>query len=323
MNNQYDELFDKLILPQVDNFMPDDSYFQSKATPLKKAAVIREEHRKQFIEQLKMNDLRHHLEEAEQLIRKDLSKLISEVQVKQVFKEMDGAPKHFVKYAKSYQKESGVEVPLMLEQLKDKTNPDLKQIYEMAVDCIQNKNYSEASSLLHFLITTTSDKKDTKTTKKLRTKAKHYMQAKLDKIQPIEEKLFLLQHAFGYSDNTLLHIYELAVDCIQNQKYKEATSLLYYLAILAPDIPGYWLGLGVCLQAINEDQEALDVFDVVKNIQKHNPAPYIYSAEIYIKLHDNKKADKELHHAEDLIQEAKPEDRNLYNNLKNNLLASK
>ncbi|MBS0654407.1 MAG: tetratricopeptide repeat protein [Verrucomicrobia bacterium] len=51
---------------------------------------------------------------------------------------------------------------------------------------------------------------------------------------------------FGFSDDTLLHMYDLANSLVNKGKYDNASDLFRLLTILAPHVTSYWIGLGFC-----------------------------------------------------------------------------
>ncbi|MBA3238746.1 MAG: hypothetical protein H0T62_10440 [Parachlamydiaceae bacterium] len=106
-------------------------------------------------------------------------------------------------------------------------------------------------------------------------------------------KPILFQEMFGYSDETLLHSYDLASKLVEKKNYDDANDIFVFLTILAPHVSGYWIGQGVCLQALDKHIEALMVFKVAKYLNPNDPFPAAYSIESYTHLRDFTSAHQE------------------------------
>lgn len=121
-------------------------------------------------------------------------------------------------------------------------------------------------------------------------KSSDHLMAYIESANQAEEKFVSFQDIFGWSDETLLHLYDFASHLIRTGKIAEANDLFLFLTTLSPQIASYWIGQGVCLQALKQYEEALAVYDAAKFLNNSDPLPYAYSMEIYQIL---KKTDKE------------------------------
>lgn len=117
-------------------------------------------------------------------------------------------------------------------------------------------------------------------------------------IETIEEKSddkpILFQEMFGLSDDTLIQIYDLAVDLVKKGNYKDALTLFVFLTTLAPHVPSYWIAQGACLQALDRHEEAVAIFGAAKFLNPQDPAPLAYSIESYLILKEKEKVKEEL-----------------------------
>jgi len=111
---------------------------------------------------------------------------------------------------------------------------------------------------------------------------------------------------WNISDETLHHIHHFANGLIQRKQYEDAHDVLSFLVTLAPDISRFWSCRALCLQAMNKQDEALQVLQVAKILAPDDPVPMIYSCNGYLHLKDKKKATEELKMLESCL-DAHPE----------------
>ncbi len=123
------------------------------------------------------------------------------------------------------------------------------------------------------------------------------------------EKPILFQEMFGLSDDTLLKVYELAVNLVKQEYYDDANTLFVFLATLAPHVPSYWIAQGACLQALGRHEEAVSVFSAAKFLNPSDPAPSAYSIESYQILKDQDKAKLELSLLKEVVKSLKNEEK--------------
>lgn len=113
---------------------------------------------------------------------------------------------------------------------------------------------------------------------------------------PQENKPILLQEVFGFSNETLLSLYSLASDLMEEGNYQDAYTVLVPLTTLAPHVASYWIAEGICLQQLGRHGDALTSFTCAKLVDPGLEEPYIYSIYSYIELKDQPKAQDELSH---------------------------
>ncbi|MBA3286008.1 MAG: hypothetical protein H0U27_13255 [Nitrosopumilus sp.] len=106
-----------------------------------------------------------------------------------------------------------------------------------------------------------------------------------------DETSTTFQEIFGLSNDSLLHIYEFSSHLVRMGNFTDAHDLfLFFLITLSPQTTSFWIGQGVCLQALKQYEEALAVYNAVKSLNPLDPTPFVYSIEIYKVL---KEKDKE------------------------------
>ncbi len=125
-----------------------------------------------------------------------------------------------------------------------------------------------------------------------------------EKGEMLGDKPVLFQQLFGFSDGSLIHIYELADHFIKNKLYENALKILTFLTAMNPSIPSFWISQGICYQLLNQHENAIAIFDIVKMLNTPNPAPFIYTAESYVILNKMDKAKQEIESVQPLLNGA-------------------
>lgn len=126
------------------------------------------------------------------------------------------------------------------------------------------------------------------------------------------EKPILFQEMFGLSDATLLHIYALATDLVEKENYQEASDLFVLLTALAPHVENYWVGHGVCLQALNLHEEAISMFSIAKLLNRSDPIPFWYSMESYQALQQKEARKAEIEAVKEVIKTLEGEEKTIW-----------
>jgi tetratricopeptide (TPR) repeat protein len=108
------------------------------------------------------------------------------------------------------------------------------------------------------------------------------------------EKPIVLQEFFGITNDSLLRIYELGVDLVKKDNYKDAVALFVFLTTMTPYVPSFWIAQGVCLQAMDRHEDAIEVFKNAKILKRNDPVPSTYIIESYLNLKNKDEAKVEL-----------------------------
>lgn len=136
----------------------------------------------------------------------------------------------------------------------------------------------------------------------------------LDPSMGEEPQPIIFRKLWGISNDTLLHIHHFANGLIQKQEFKDANDLLTFLVTISPDIAGFWISRGICLQGMQRDEEALQVLNVAKILAPDDPIPMIYIINGHLRLKDKGKAAEELQHLEECLN-SHPEEKKNWNAL--------
>lgn len=115
------------------------------------------------------------------------------------------------------------------------------------------------------------------------------------------DKPIMLQELFGITDDSLMHIYELGVDLVKKNNYRDANVLFVFLTTMVPYVPSFWIAHGICLQALDRHEEALEVFKTAKLLKPNNPLTSAYLIESYLHLKNTDEAKNEFNALKELI----------------------
>ncbi len=102
----------------------------------------------------------------------------------------------------------------------------------------------------------------------------------------------------GRSVKDVLHFPEALMESLyscaharyNNKKPSEGASIFNLLVFLGPQSYRYLFGLGVCLAATGDHQEAINQFVEAAKVDKKNPNPAYYAAESLVKMNQGSKA---------------------------------
>lgn len=116
------------------------------------------------------------------------------------------------------------------------------------------------------------------------------------------EKPLILQKLFGISDDSLVRIYELAIDLVKKNNHKDANCLFVFLTTMTPYVPSFWIAQGACLQALDRHEDAVEMFKTAKLLKPVDPLALVYLIESYKKLKFEDEAKAELEALKALVQ---------------------
>jgi len=125
-----------------------------------------------------------------------------------------------------------------------------------------------------------------------------------------------LQDIIGYSDDLMQKLYTTAYNIFQEGRYQESQDAFLFLTTLNPFVYGYWLGLAMSYQFLEEYEQAVLSYECAVNVEPLNPVPYYYSACCHYllnqkaeALHDlqllDEKAKKQSHEEKEIVAKAK------------------
>lgn len=103
-----------------------------------------------------------------------------------------------------------------------------------------------------------------------------------------------LQEMFGLTKETYDTMYKIGADFFNEEKMEEACNVFIVLTNLNNFVFEPWLGLGSCWQIKERYPEALQAFSMASLLDFQNPAPHLYSAQVYLQLGSDRLARETL-----------------------------
>lgn len=100
-----------------------------------------------------------------------------------------------------------------------------------------------------------------------------------DLFQKVAEGQTLLE-ALGLPPATVDILYAQAFSRFEARRLTEALHLFQTLTLLAPKVKDHWLGLGICLRVVEEDQAAQIVFETAAALAPGCPAVLFHRIEL-------------------------------------------
>jgi type III secretion system low calcium response chaperone LcrH/SycD len=101
-----------------------------------------------------------------------------------------------------------------------------------------------------------------------------------------------VQEMFGISKESYDAMYKIGSDFFTREKTEEALKIFVLLTTLNNLVFEPWLGLGSCWQMKNRFPEALQAFSMAALLKYDDPAPHLFTAEVYLQM-DQKKLSEE------------------------------
>ncbi|MES2199954.1 MAG: hypothetical protein V4489_07285, partial [Chlamydiota bacterium] len=109
------------------------------------------------------------------------------------------------------------------------------------------------------------------------------------------------QQFLGFSDKTLLWVYQIARQCYEKKNLEESLSLFQFLININTFVSDYWTAIGFVRRALHQTSEALDCFAMAILLNQDNPIPRVQSAELYYEIGQFSDTVIELEIAKNLI----------------------
>lgn len=154
MNNRnLDINFGEDIESQADQWLWKEAEYIARATPLKSAAMIKNEHRSQIIEYLKMTELHHALDASIEFIKSELPSLISAEAYQNIEHTIRQCGDIFTQFIKNLKSNKSQTQPTLLYQQCALSTENLQDIYKLVVHFVETENFEGAKAISTLLIT--------------------------------------------------------------------------------------------------------------------------------------------------------------------------
>lgn len=105
----------------------------------------------------------------------------------------------------------------------------------------------------------------------------------------------------GLSSETLLHLYHFGQDLLENEEIVNSQAIFGFLVIIAPQIAPFWLALGRTYQFSGNYIEAVEVYEQGKAYDVKLGRFYLFSAECYEAMDNEKAMNEEIATLRELI----------------------
>ncbi len=135
----------ELVESQVSELIQHDDYYQGLATPLKSAAVVKQEHKTQLSEVLNFKEQRIRLNHAQKIIIDLMPTHVSPAEVTKINEEFDKSVSHFSNFKIETDK------PLLFQDMLGFSDETLLHIYSLGLNLVKIGQFQDALALFNFL----------------------------------------------------------------------------------------------------------------------------------------------------------------------------
>lgn len=109
------------------------------------------------------------------------------------------------------------------------------------------------------------------------------------------------QEILGYSVHTLELFYLQALSYFDQGAYQNGVALFSLLVLINPGYNHFWVGLGMCHQALTQWEEALRAYSMARLMDPNDPLCHLYASECQSECHNLNEAKEEIDKAVELI----------------------
>lgn len=109
------------------------------------------------------------------------------------------------------------------------------------------------------------------------------------------------QEILGYSVHTLELFYLQALSYFDHGAYQNGVALFSLLVLINPGYNHFWVGLGMCHQALTHWEEALRSYSMARLTDPSDPLCHLYASECQSECHNLPEAKEEIDKAVELI----------------------
>ncbi len=101
-----------------------------------------------------------------------------------------------------------------------------------------------------------------------------------------------LQAVFGFADDVLLDMYEVAFGLFEQKRYSECIDAFIFLTTINPNVSSFWLGLGSALQMEARLDEALAAYRIAITKDPERLDSYLYAARCCVQMKEYEEGQK-------------------------------
>lgn len=137
---------------QAEELIEEDAYYQSLATPLKSAALIKKEHKKQLVDFFEFKEQADRFKHAQKLITDLMPTFVSHLAFTKIRDELNDTVLHFSHFMKE-KAENAADQTILLQEMLGLSDETLIHIYALGRDLFQKGQFEDALALFSFLTT--------------------------------------------------------------------------------------------------------------------------------------------------------------------------
>jgi type III secretion system low calcium response chaperone LcrH/SycD len=109
------------------------------------------------------------------------------------------------------------------------------------------------------------------------------------------------QEILGYSGHTLELFYLQGLSYFDQGAYQNGVALFSLLVLINPGYNHFWVGLGMCHQALTHWEEALRAYSMARLTDPNDPLCHLYASECQSECHNLPEAKEEIDKAMELM----------------------
>lgn len=132
----------------ADSYLEKDDFYEAMATPLKPAKQWKNEHRKQILETLNLNDFSINMDKAVEIIMDRLPKMVPKADWERIVDEFSHIEQNFQENSVKEQEDGAIVTNQQLMGISDET---LNSIYLLGRTLVEEKSFDNALNVFHAL----------------------------------------------------------------------------------------------------------------------------------------------------------------------------
>lgn len=141
---------EELLESQVESLLQEDDYYQYLATPLKSAAMCKQDHKAQLSEFFKFKEFNERMKRAQDLITNALPSFVTSEAFLKIKEELDNSSDYFNRFIESAE---DLDRPILLQEMFGLSDETLLQIYAFGRNLVEKKNFQDACAIFALLAT--------------------------------------------------------------------------------------------------------------------------------------------------------------------------
>lgn len=118
----------------------------------------------------------------------------------------------------------------------------------------------------------------------------------------------LLQDKLQISDETMCEFYQVAFDLFSSHHFDEASAVLNFLVVLNPKVTSFWIGIGMCAEAIEDFERALIAYASALKMNMNDLHSIVYSIRCLKRMGHEREANEIIDYTLQILHDFKDAD---------------